>query len=80
VSTDTLIVDITLEQRQMLLFQALLQGEEGLAVVRCFDEQHRHYELWSTPAQQDSLLHWLRALPAVLNVRIQGIRRWQDMA
>ncbi len=75
---DTLIVDITLDKRQMLLFQALLQGEEGLAVVRCFDAQHQRYELWSTPAQQDSLLHWLQHLPAALNVRIRGIRRWQE--
>ncbi len=77
-NSEVLIVDITLDKRQMLLFQALLQGEDGLAVVRCFDAQHRDYELWSTSDQQDSLLHWLQHLPATLNVHIHGIRRWQE--
>ncbi|MCF6208638.1 MAG: glutamate racemase [Ghiorsea sp.] len=64
---ETIIVEFTLEKKQHLLFQALLQGEDGLAFVRCVDGVQ---QLWTTSSQIDALKDWLKCLPKSFNLCI----------
>ena len=64
---ETVILEFELEKKQHLLFQALLQGEDGLAFVRCM---HGVQQLWTTSAQIDTLKDWLKCLPKSFNLRI----------
>ena len=64
---ETIIVEFTLEKKQHLLFQALLQGEDGLAFVRC---KHGVQQLWTTSSQIDALKDWLKCLPKSFNLCI----------
>lgn len=69
---DTLIVEIELPRQHSFRFQTLLEGEDGLAVARCFDPAHKRQQLWTTPNQRDDLLEWLHTLPAALEVQVTG--------
>jgi len=64
----------------MLLFQALLQGEEGLAVVRHADAERRCCELWVPAAREAELMAWLGSLPADLQLRVLAVRHWDREA
>ncbi len=59
-----------------LRFQSLLEGEDGLAVSRCFDPEHRRQQLWTTPSQRIDLLDWLSQLPESLEVEVTGEWVW----
>ena len=76
----TLIIEIAIARRDSFRLQSLLEGEDGLAIVRCFDPngaaEHIHQQLWSTPAQRQSLHDWLNNLPHDLPVQI--VREWID--
>jgi len=73
----TLIVEIALPPKQSLRFQMLLEVEEGLAVTRCFDPEHKKQQLWTTPSQRDELLGWLSSLPESLEIQVLGEWFWQ---
>jgi len=64
---ETIIIEFELEKKQQLLFQALLQGEDGLAFVRCM---HGVQQLWTTSSQIDALKDWLKCLPKSFNLCI----------
>ncbi|WP_081881075.1 glutamate racemase [Ghiorsea bivora] len=64
---ETIIVEFSLEKKQQLLFQALLQSEDGLAFVRCV---HGVQQLWTTSAQVETLKEWLKCLPKSFNLCI----------
>ncbi|MDQ6980121.1 MAG: glutamate racemase [Ghiorsea sp.] len=64
---ETIIVEFTLEKKQHRLFQALLQGEDGLAFVRCV---HGVQQLWTTSSQIDALKDWLKCLSKSFNLCI----------
>ncbi|MDQ7003346.1 MAG: glutamate racemase [Ghiorsea sp.] len=64
---ETMIIEFELEKKQQLLFQALLQGEDGLGFVRCI---HGVQQLWTTSAQLDALKDWLKSLPKSFNLCI----------
>jgi len=70
----TLIIEIQLPVKLSFRFQMLLEGEDGLAVTRCFDPEHKKQQLWTTPSQRDELLEWISSLPEVLEVRV--LREW----
>ncbi len=63
-------VEISLARGREAWFQALLQGEDGLAVDRCLDPQGRTQQLWTTRAMLPELREWLASLPAALDVRV----------
>lgn len=67
-----LVVEVDLEPRQLALFQALLQGEAGLATIRCRDPRKRKQQLWTTPPQEQELYAWLQSLPEGLQPEILG--------
>lgn len=73
-SEETLIIEVQMPARQAFLFQSLLESEEGLAVPRCFDPEHKKLQLWTTPSQRADLLGWLNTLPEVLEV--QTVAEW----
>ncbi|RME84959.1 MAG: DUF4911 domain-containing protein [Zetaproteobacteria bacterium] len=60
----------------MALFQALVEGEEGLAVVRCRDPERIRQELWTTEDLRDELKRWLATLPEKLSVEVLDEYRW----
>lgn len=73
---DVVIVEVMLPPKQVLLFQALLQGEDGLAVSRCLDPERKVQQLWTTPSMRDELFEWLGSLPAGLDLHIVGEKLW----
>jgi len=74
----TLIIEIELPVKLSFRFQMLLEGEDGLAVVRCYDPEHKKQQLWTTPSQRDELLGWLRSLPAVFQVKVLDQWLWDS--
>ena len=66
----TLIIEIELPVKLSFRFQMLLEGEDGLAVVRCYDPEHKKQQLWTTPSQRSELLDWLTSLPAAFGVKV----------
>ena len=72
----TLIIEIELPVKLSFRFQMLLEGEDGLAVVRCYDPEHKKQQLWTTPSQRHALLDWLSTLPAALEVHVSGEWMW----
>ncbi|MDQ6970587.1 MAG: DUF4911 domain-containing protein [Mariprofundus sp.] len=70
----TLIIEFTMPARQQIRFQALLQAEDGLAVVRCFDPEKKKQQLWTPAMQQEELFDWLESLPETIELNI--LRQW----
>ena len=64
---ETVIIEFDLQAPEQLLFQAMLQGEDGLAFVRCVDGVQ---QLWTTSAQVEELKVWLKCLPESFNLTI----------
>jgi len=70
----TLIIEFTMPAPQQMLFQSMLQAEDGLAVVRCFDPEKKKQLLWTPAVQQQELYEWLESLPDSLELKI--LRQW----
>ncbi|MFQ5345218.1 MAG: DUF4911 domain-containing protein [Mariprofundus sp.] len=68
----TLIVELKLAPKQSVLLQSILQGEDGLGVIRCFDPEKKKQQLWISADQKDELDDWLRSLPDILACEITG--------
>ena len=75
-NSDVIIVEVELPAPKAVLFQSLLHGEDGLAVIRCLDPQHKVQQLWTTPAQRHDLYAWLQGLPEELGIRLIGEQLW----
>jgi hypothetical protein len=76
-NSDTVIVVVRVPPAQVVLFQGMLNGEEGLAVMRSLDAGDRSlHELWTVPAQLPELYSWLASLPPGLDVRIVAERMY----
>ena len=74
---DTVIIEFELAAKHQLMFQAMLQGEDGLAFVRCVDGVQ---QLWTTSGQVDEVNEWLKCLPETFNIRILQIYIWKGEA
>ncbi|MDQ6999520.1 MAG: DUF4911 domain-containing protein [Mariprofundus sp.] len=70
--SQTLIVEFVVAPRQSVLFQSILQGEDGLGVVRCFDPEKKKQQLWTSADQKNEVYDWLNSLPEHLNVEVTG--------
>jgi len=77
-SDQTLIVEFIMPARQQNCFQGILQGEDSLAVVRCFDPEKKKLQLWTSLAQKDELYDWLHGLPDKLDIQIIDEWIWGD--
>jgi len=71
-SDQTLIIELIVARRQSVLFQSILQGEDGLGVIRCFDPEKKKQQLWTTPAQKDEVYAFLNSLPDDLDIELTG--------
>jgi len=73
---ETLIVEVTMPPQQMVFFQSLLQGEDGLAIARSFDPDKLRLQLWTSAAQEAELMGWLADLPPSIGLKELGSRIW----
>ena len=73
-AAETLIVELRVPRQSVILLQGLLEGEDGLAVMRCMDASHECQQLWSTPEQREELYAWLQGLPKSMQVEFK--REW----
>ena len=64
----TMVIEVMVASGNLLLFQSLLEAEEGLGVVRCFDASGKKQQIWCAPGQYDDLCEWLNGLPASLQL------------
>jgi len=78
VSEVTQIIEIALPAKQAYRFQCLLEAEEGLAVPRSFDPEHKKLQLWTSPGQKVELLLWLNILPESMQIQVLGEWIWDD--
>ncbi len=75
---DTVIVTVRVPPARAVLFQGILNGEDGLAVMRSLDAGDRSlHELWTVPAQLPELYAWLASLPPGLDVHVVGERPYR---
>jgi len=72
----TLIIEFVIAPRQSILLQSILQGEDGLGVIRCFDPEKKKQQLWTTPAQKHEVRDWLAGLPECLQCRVTDEWYW----
>lgn len=77
-SEATLIIEVSLQAKLAYRFQSLLEAEEGLAVMRCFDPEHKKQQLWTTPLQRADLLEWLSDLPELFECHVLAEWYWAD--
>lgn len=78
---DIVILEVCVPSSQTILFQGLLNGEDGLAVMRSLNSDDRNmHELWTVPDQLPELYAWIETLPPELDVNIVGENRnsWRD--
>jgi len=73
---DTVIVVVRVPPAQAILFQGLLQGQDGLAVMRSRDADRSLHELWTVPAQREDLHAWLQGLAPRLDVHVVAERAY----
>ena len=78
ISQQTLVVEFTMPARQQIRFQGILQGEDGLAVVRCFDVEKKKQQLWTPAGQKEELYAWLDSLPQSLGLKVLREWYWTD--
>ncbi len=78
-SAQTLIVEVSMPARQQIRFQNILQGEDGLAVVRCFDSEKKRMQLWTVLDQKEVLYDWLDGLPRSLELQLLREWLWDDV-
>lgn len=76
--SDVVIVEVVLPESRAVLLQSLVQGEDGLATIRCLDPEKRRQQFWTTPAQLDDLHAWIGSLPPSLGVEVTGEWLWQQ--
>ena len=75
-----MIVEFIVPQAEAVLLQSILQGEDGLATIRCLDPEKKKQQFWTTPEQLDDLYQWLDSLPDTLNVEVTGQWLWREDA
>ena len=61
--SDIWVIELDVPPERALLLQAWLLGEDGLGVIRCFDDEKRKQQLWTTLCQREEAHTWLESLP-----------------
>jgi len=72
------IIELIIAPKQSILFQSILQGEDGLGVMRCFDPEKKKQQLWTSADQKDEVYDWLKSLPESLECSVTGEWYWED--
>ena len=73
---DIAIVVVKIPRRHAQLFQGLLNGEDGLAAIRCFKNDGSEHELWTSYSMLPELRDWLAGLPSELQPVIIEEKQW----
>jgi len=68
--SDLAIIVVRLPAGQVVRFQGVLDGEDGLATLRCRNPETNEQQLWTTQAQLGELRGWINSLPDALQVEI----------
>jgi len=64
------VVVVRMPRRQVVRFQGMLDGEDGLAILRCRDAAADTQQLWTTRARLGELRAWIAGLPAKMRVEV----------
>lgn len=75
---EVLIIELEIPPRQQILLQSILQGEDGLGVIRSFDPVNGRQQFWTTPGQRQEAYAFLHSLPESIGCRITGEWLWQE--
>ncbi|MDQ6993871.1 MAG: DUF4911 domain-containing protein [Mariprofundus sp.] len=73
-----LIIELEIPVAHQILLQSILQGEDGLGLIRSFDGQGGRQQFWTTPCQRQDAYQWLASLPEKLGCCITGEWIWQS--
>lgn len=76
-ANQVLIIELDIPATHQLLVQSILQGEDGLGVIRSFDHAAGRQQFWTTPDQRQDVLDWLNTLPDALGCAVTGEWLWQ---
>ncbi len=68
--SELVIVVVRIPARQVVRFQGMLDGEDGLAILRCRDTTRDTQQLWTTRSMLDALYAWVGSLPEALQVEV----------
>jgi len=76
--SDVVIVEFTVPPANAVLLQSILQGEDGLATIRCFDPEKRLQQFWTTRDQLDELQAWIASMPESMDIQLTGEWFWRS--
>lgn len=71
-----MIIEVAVPPRHVVLFQGILCGEDGLAVMRCRDPEGKRQQLWTTRSMLSEAYAWLDTLPASLQIEVVDEFEW----
>jgi len=75
-----LIIELDIPLARQILVQSILQGEDGLGVIRSFDHVSGRQQFWTTQDQRHEALDWLASLPDELACCVTGEWLWHNEA
>jgi len=75
---DLAIIVIRLPAGQVVRFQGMLDGEDGLATLRCRDAARNEQQIWTTQAQLNQVRSWILSLPDELQVEVGSVHTNSD--
>ncbi len=68
--SDLAVVVVRMPRRQVVRFQGMLDGEDGLAILRCRDAAGDAQQLWTTRSMLGELRAWVASLPVEMQVEV----------
>jgi len=77
-AAQVLVIELEIPVAHQILVQSILQGEDGLGVIRSFDHTLGRQQLWTTPSQRQQAIDWLDSLPEALGCRVTGEWLWHE--
>jgi len=77
-AAQVLVIELHIPAVHQILVQSILQGEDGLGVIRSFDHALGRQQLWTTPSQRHLAIEWLDSLPEDLGCRVTGEWIWHE--
>jgi len=75
---DVVIIELEIPQSQQILLQSILQGEDGIGVIRSFDHCDGRQQFWTTASRRQDAYDWLDSLPDTIGCRVTGEWLWQN--
>ena len=76
-SSEVVVVEFKVPRTQAVRLQSILQGEDGLATIRCFDPEKIKQQFWTTRDQLSELYEWIGSLPESCGIEVTGEWLWQ---